>query len=238
MTLLFENPTVFSLETENMAFRLSLSEQLICVVQVSQISLSRGLQKLSFRVTLAFDDPSINPENISQMVERIKSKLFDGNYDLKLALQGPLQIDQTGLLHDITEPLALYLPTERFIAAIGSKAVAELLSDEGFRQTFKRSAFEIAVRSDKITTSTHLVLPRLLAFPPLTLNSSSRLSIGRGDIPALTVRTSPITARVDSEYTHINIDIDLIPSESSQAAAIVGQIVNPLLAVNPTVISL
>ena len=236
VSILFENPTVFSLETEKMAFKLSLSEQTICQVLVSKISLDKGYQKLDFQFDVSFDDDSISSANIASMADRIVEKISQGDLDLKLAMQGPLKIDQTGILKNITDPLSLYIPTSPLIAAMKPNNIAKLLSEEGFKSVFQESELKLSIASDRISVTSNLVLPKFLSFPPIHIPSSSKLSVGIDNKPAISILASPIDLSTDKNSTRVSITIDILPEEkSAEASSLLARMFNPLLSSQPSV---
>ncbi|KAI9095606.1 hypothetical protein DFS34DRAFT_184515 [Phlyctochytrium arcticum] len=236
-SLWLENPVRMSLgELRGMTFGLTVEGELTAKVTVRQLSLKESLQNINLSADIVLDDPSITPDRVSAMISKVLDKvLVTGKYeDLKVAITGPITIDNGDWVSQITDGLAIYLPMKELMDAMQVPLLRSLLTLEGVSALAGSTKINAAILSDRIVVPINLAAPRLLPLPPkLEIKYNITAGIFGGDQKTLGLNVSPITIVTTDDQMIVNTTVTIFPENSMAAADALALAINPLLAAVP-----
>ncbi|KAJ3060873.1 hypothetical protein HK102_009331, partial [Quaeritorhiza haematococci] len=238
-TLTLENPTVISANITGLDFGISLDDSTLARISIRDITLSRGLQTLSLVTSLRFDDPSIRGESVGRAIENtVRRVVVDGDMDLRVALRGPIRIHSAEFVEEISEPLALYLPTRELLHALNLPKVRSLLTLSGLQDLLTTTTFGAQVTSDTISITPIVVkLPRLIPLPPVVeFGYETSLGVYGGEQHTMTVGVGKVEVRTDDEGIWVYTSARVGVNNTEQAAVALASAVNPILAADPKVL--
>ncbi|KAJ3190634.1 hypothetical protein HK101_008517 [Irineochytrium annulatum] len=231
----FQNPTMISLrnfESAEVGFALEGTD--VARVKVSNISLTDSIQTLNLVADVAFDtsNPAAITAAIGDAVQRI---LFLGDYNVKLAVTGPISLVQTGYVQKFTDKFELVLPTDQLLSSFNFDRIKSLLTPSGIAEIISNSSITADVTSKGIAASALVALAKFLPLPPkVSFPYHTSLGIYGGSHEIMTMKLDPININTNRTTMSLGAGINIVPVNTQAAATALAAAINPILAANPT----
>jgi hypothetical protein len=250
LTAAFENPSPLELtQIDQIDFFLELEGVKAMKVTIKKVGLASGLNKdFNFEINLGFIAEGIDYKAVQTAIETA-AKHFSEDLDFEFAIVGPIKISGANFVNQITEEFRL-LGKASDLMSLLPKQILDILNGEGSiltPETFDQvqsilgeSKISLSVTSDTMRGNFGLKLP-VLGFlkPPKSLKFpyQTTLSLFGNSQKVLQTDVSPIDiVRQSDGGVLIQTEGVLKPENSDAAATALANAINPMLAVNPTVI--
>lgn len=186
--------------------------QRIAQFYAKNISLSPGLQSTRMQVGISFTESRINLQQARAAMAKALAGFQSGSAklsDLGLALMGPIEMPNVDFLNNISQDLAILVPTSLLAGAAGAAKdtpASKLLTNDGLVDVINKSNFVFHLLPR--TISFRVVLPPFLPLPQsnfsLPFNASLYIANPNSGTEIVHVETAQLQMSRDSQNNLIS----------------------------------
>lgn len=240
----FANWSPFTVSrVESAGFYLGLEGVKVAKIELSNLELRNGLNgdfKPSFGLKFLEDD-SIDATKVQAAIEKA-SQSYASSSDFNFGVMGPIKITNADWIREATKDLHLEGSFAKLSSTLASTS-QPLLTPNVMNQVsdilLGNSTLRMAVGNEKIEAFALLDIPPLSFLKPpkeIGFPYNASISIYAANEKAIDVSAHPLTVKTKSDYGFI-VDggIDVVPVNTPNAAQVLADSLNPILAANPTV---